>query len=81
MLPRCTLASLAGRAGSANRASQWEGESAVVMALLHKAAATGFRDVDAYRTDEALEPLRGREDFRRLMMDLTFPGHPFAWSK
>ena len=78
---RGTLASLAGRAGSSTWASQSEGEADVVMALLHKAAAMGYRDVDAYRTDEALDPLRGREDFRRLMMDLAFPADPFALSK
>jgi hypothetical protein len=38
----------------------------------------GYRDADAYRTEDALDPLRGREDFKLLMMDLAFPVEPFA---
>jgi hypothetical protein len=75
---RGTLAGLAARAGSGSSSEEAAVEADAVMALLHKAAATGYRDLDAYRTDEALSPLRGREDFQSLMMDLAFPAKPFA---
>jgi eukaryotic-like serine/threonine-protein kinase len=51
-----------------------------VMALLHRAVAMGYRSLDAFRTDDALDPLRDREDFRLLMMDLAMPADPFARS-
>jgi hypothetical protein len=38
----------------------------------------GYRSLDAYRTDDALDPLRGRDDFRLLMLDLAFPAETFA---
>jgi hypothetical protein len=31
------------------------------VALLHKAAATGYRSTDAYRNEDALDPFRGRD--------------------
>ena len=48
------------------------------MALLHKAVAMGYRSPDAFRTEDALDPLRDRADFRLLMMDLAMPAEPFA---
>jgi hypothetical protein len=38
----------------------------------------GFRSVDHFRTETALDPLRGRDDFQLLMMDLAFPAKPFV---
>ena len=38
----------------------------------------GFRAAGAFRTEDALDPLRGRDDFRLLMMDLAMPADPFA---
>ena len=38
----------------------------------------GYRNTNAYRTEDALDPLRGREDFKLLMMDLTFPAEPLG---
>jgi hypothetical protein len=38
----------------------------------------GYRSLDRYRTDDALDPLRDREGFRLLMMDLAIPADPFA---
>ena len=38
----------------------------------------GYRSRHAYRTENALDPLRGRDDFRLLMMDLSMPADPFA---
>ena len=48
------------------------------MALLRKAIGMGFRNPDTYRTEAALNPLRARDDFRALMMDLAMPADPFA---
>jgi hypothetical protein len=48
------------------------------MALLYQAVAVGFRYAAAIRTDEVLEPLRERSDFRLLLMDLAMPAEPFA---
>jgi hypothetical protein len=48
------------------------------MALLHKAVDMGYRTPDAYRTEDALDPLRGRDDFQLLLMDLAMPAEPFA---
>jgi hypothetical protein len=48
------------------------------MALLRKAVAMGRRSPDAYRTEDALDPLRSRDDFRLLLMDLELPSDPIA---
>ena len=36
------------------------------MALLHKAVGMGYRNAAAFRTEDALDPLRDRPDFRLL---------------
>jgi hypothetical protein len=50
----------------------------VAMALLRKAVGMGYHRVNAFRADDALEPLRVRTDFQLLMMDLEMPAEPFA---
>jgi hypothetical protein len=75
---RATLSALAGRDGSGVPAASSSGDADVAMALLGKAVAMGYRSPDAYRTEDALDPLRGREDFKLLMMDLAFPAEPLA---
>ena len=72
------LAVLAGRAGSGVSAAEALSEADAAMALLRKAIDMGYRIVNAYRTEDAFEPLRGRDDFRLLMMDLAMPAEPFA---
>jgi hypothetical protein len=72
------LAGLAGRAGSGVSAAEGEEEAAQAMALLHKAVGLGYRNAGRYRTVDALDPLRGRDDFRLLLMDLAFPAQPFT---
>ena len=47
------------------------------MAGLRKAVAMGYRSPADFRTEDALDPLRGRDDFRLLMMDLAIPADPF----
>ena len=48
------------------------------MALLHQAVAMGFSNLDAYRNEDALDPLRDRDDFRLLMMDVAMPAEAFT---
>ena len=38
----------------------------------------GYRSLDRYRTDDALDPLSDREDFKLLMVDLAIPDDAFA---
>ncbi len=40
------------------------------MALVRKAVAMGYRDVGTFRTDPSLDPLRQREDFQKLIVEL-----------
>ena len=72
------LAGLAGQAGSGVSAAEASSEADAAMALLHKAVGMGYRNADAFRTEDALDPLRDRADFRLLMMDLAMPADPFA---
>ena len=48
------------------------------MAALRRAVAMGYRDVAEFRREPALDALRGRDDFRLLMMDVDFPTDPLA---
>ena len=48
------------------------------MVELRQAAAGGIKPLEDYRTDPNLDPLRGRDDFRALLMDLAFPVDPLA---
>ena len=48
------------------------------MAALFAAAEAGYRKPSKYAADPDLELLRSRADFQRLLMDLAFPGDPFA---
>ena len=52
----------------ANPSLQNEADQA--MALLRKAVGMGYRDAVAVRTDSALDPLRQREDFQKLLQEL-----------
>jgi hypothetical protein len=73
-----TLAGLAGRAGSGVSAADASSEADTAMIQLWKAVGMGFRTVEAFRTSDALDPLRDRPDFGLLMMDLDFPADPFV---
>jgi serine/threonine-protein kinase len=72
------LAGLAGRAGSGVQAAEGETEAARAMECLGRAVAMGFRNANEIRIESALDPLRSRDDFWHLMMDLAFPADPFA---
>ena len=75
---RAMLSGLAARADSGVSAAEAMSEADAAMVLLREAIAMDFRVVGDYRTEEALDPLRDREDFRLLMMDLVFPSDAFA---
>jgi eukaryotic-like serine/threonine-protein kinase len=72
------LAGLAGQAGAGVSAAEGEAEATRAMGLLHKAAAMGYRSHEAYRNEDAVDPLRDRDDFRLLLLDLAMPADPFA---
>jgi serine/threonine-protein kinase len=75
---RATLAAAAGRYGAAPSAAEAPGLADRAMDDLRSAAAAGWRNAPAYRHEPSLGPLRGRDDFRLLMLDLAFPDGPFA---
>ena len=73
-----TLAGLAGLDGAGVSAAEGEAAAAQAMGLLRKAVDMSYRGGATYRTEDALDPLRNRPDFRLLMMDLVVPAKPFA---
>jgi hypothetical protein len=75
---RAGLPGLARRPSSSVSAAEAVTEAGAAMSLLDKAVEMGYRNPDAYRTEDALNPLRGRDDFRLLTMDLAMPAQPFA---
>jgi hypothetical protein len=75
---RSALASLAGRDGSGVSAAEAVTDADAAMALFRKAIEMGYSAVSMYRTEDVLDSLRSRDDFRLLMMDLAMPSDPFA---
>jgi hypothetical protein len=59
-------------------AAEGEEQAARAMGSLHQAVVMGYRNRDAYRNEDALDPLRDRPDFQALLLDLAFPADPFA---
>jgi tetratricopeptide (TPR) repeat protein len=64
------LAGLAGRAGSGVSAAEAVTEADAAMALLRKAIEMGYRSPGVFRTEAALDPLRERRDFQKLLAGL-----------
>jgi len=48
------------------------------MIALERSVAGGFKTFEIFWSDPNLGPLRDREDFQALLMDLAFPTEPFA---
>jgi hypothetical protein len=71
------LVELAGRRGSGVSAMEGADKAEESMDLLRQAVAIGFRYLEPYRRESALDPLRGRDDFRLLMMDVAMPANAF----
>jgi hypothetical protein len=72
------LLAVAGVPASGVSLHEAQAEAERAMAALARAVADGYRDVHALRTEAALDPLRGRDRFQLLMMDLAMPAEPFA---
>jgi hypothetical protein len=53
-------------------------KAARAMESLVRAVAAGYRNANEIRIESALDPLRSRDDFRLLMMDLAMPPELFA---
>jgi hypothetical protein len=68
------LAALAGRAGSGVSPAEAEHEAELAMESLGRAIASGYRNTNQLRIESALDPLRNRPDFKRLMADLQDGG-------
>lgn len=64
------LAGLAGLIGSGVSAAEGEIEAARAMEWLRRALAAGYRNANEIRIDSALDPLRDRADFKKLMVEL-----------
>jgi serine/threonine-protein kinase len=65
------LARLAAEEGSGVPAGAARAEADQAVALLEKAAEMGCRNVFKYRVESALDSLRNREDFTRLLTELA----------
>jgi hypothetical protein len=72
------LAGLAAVPGSGMTAAEGRAEAERAMQWLHRAVAAGYRNVALMQRDLDLDPLRSRDDFQILMMDLAMPDDPFA---
>jgi tetratricopeptide (TPR) repeat protein len=82
LLPRCcshlietacchaALAGLAGRSGSGVSAAEGQEAGNKAMEWLHRAVANGYRNTNQLRIESALDPLRNRLDFKKLMTEL-----------
>jgi hypothetical protein len=66
------------RAGSGVSAAEESEEATRAMRWPRRAVGTGYRNANEVRIESALDPLRPRDDFRLIMMDLAFPAEPFA---
>jgi serine/threonine-protein kinase len=64
------LAGLAARPGSGVTPAEGEGEAARAMEWLGRAVAMGYGNVNELRIESALDSLRSREDFKKLMKQL-----------
>ena len=75
---RATLATAAGRGGAGTSAAPESSMADQATRELRRAVAAGYRSPAVYRHEPALGPLRGRDDFQLLMMDLAMPAAPFS---
>jgi len=63
------LAGLAGQEGTGVSAAEGKAHADQAMDLLRK-AVDGYGDIQLYRIEGALDPLREREDFKKLLAEL-----------
>jgi eukaryotic-like serine/threonine-protein kinase len=67
---RAALAGLAERDGAKESAAAGKAEATHAMALLRTAVDTGYRNLAPFQTESSLDPLRKREDFKKLVEEL-----------
>ena len=67
---RAMRAALAGKDGSGVPADAGRIEADKAMDLLRKFVGAGHRNVHSLRTDPGLDPLRSRDDFKKLLGEL-----------
>jgi hypothetical protein len=72
------LAGLAGEAGVGITAAEASGQAEEAMAILRRTIAAGYKDIGLIQAEPGLNPLRERDDFKLIMMDLAMPADPFA---
>jgi eukaryotic-like serine/threonine-protein kinase len=72
------LAGLANVEGSGVSVIEAAGAVDKAMESLARSVAVGIRNANAFQQASALDPLRSRDDFKLLMMDVAFPAEPFA---
>jgi hypothetical protein len=72
------LAGIGTIPGSGMSAVEGQAEAERAMQWLHRAVARGYRNAALMQRDHDLDPLRSRDDFRLLMMDLAMPDDPFS---
>ncbi len=77
-LTACCHAALAGKTGAGMSAAEAALEADAAMSLLHTAVAMDYRSLQAYRRQDAIDPLRAPPDFRILVLDLAMPVDPFS---
>jgi serine/threonine-protein kinase len=73
-----TLAGIATLPGSGMTPAEGRAKAERAMQWLHRAVAAGYHNVTLMQQDHDLDPLRSRDDFQALMMDLAMPDDPFA---
>jgi hypothetical protein len=78
---RATLSASAGRDGPGPSTALASRLADRAIDDLRRTVAIGYRNAAQYRYEPALAPLRGRDDFRLLMMDLEMPAEPFALTR
>jgi eukaryotic-like serine/threonine-protein kinase len=72
------LGGLAGASGAGVPGDESKLELDRAMESLRRAVAAGYHPVAWMRRDPDLDSLRGRDDFKHLLLDLVFPVEPFA---
>src|SRR5262249_41099043 len=70
-----TLSGLAGRERSGMSPAEGPIEAEKAMQLLKEVVQLGLRDPNRFRIERALDPLRPRDDFKKLMKELE-PKNP-----
>ncbi len=64
------FSSLAGRAGSGVEQAEAANNADLAMRCLSRAVAVGYGNVNHIRIESALDPLRERADFKKLVAEL-----------